>query len=80
MNCFVVKIFKYNFQQNLFLGYFKKLGADLVLDIKLAEDFALLESQNEFMERFKSIKTSNVKKILPMLASSCPGIFTIFMI
>jgi len=51
------------------------LGADLVLDIKLAEDFALLESQNEFMERFKSTKTSNVKKILPMLASSCPGIF-----
>jgi len=49
------------------------LGADLVLDIKLAEDLALLESQNEFIERYKSAKTSKVQKILPMLASSCPG-------
>lgn len=57
----------------MFTGYFKKLGADLVLDIKLAEDLALLESQNEFIERYKSAKTSNVKNILPMLASSCPG-------
>lgn len=56
-----------------FIGYFKKLGADLVLDIKLAEDFALLESQNEFIERYKSAKESKVQKILPMLASSCPG-------
>ncbi|XP_060880302.1 probable cytosolic Fe-S cluster assembly factor AGAP009023 [Metopolophium dirhodum] len=54
-------------------GYFKKLGADLVLDIKLAEDLALLESQNEFIERYKSAKASKVQKILPMLASSCPG-------
>jgi len=54
-------------------GYFKKLGADLVLDIKLAEDLALLESQNEFIERYKSAKASKNQKILPMLASSCPG-------
>lgn len=54
-------------------GYFKKLGADLVFDIKLAEDLALLESQNEFLERYKSAKASNIQKILPMLASSCPG-------
>lgn len=57
----------------MFIGYFKKLGADLVLDIKLAEDLAILESQNEFMERYKSSKASNVQKMLPMLASSCPG-------
>lgn len=57
----------------MFKGYFKKLGADLVLDLKLAEDLALIESQNEFMERYKSSKTSNIQKILPMLASSCPG-------
>lgn len=62
-----------NLKKKLFTGYFKKLGADLVLDIKLAEDLALLESQNEFMERYKSVKTSNVNNILPMLASSCPG-------
>lgn len=49
------------------------MGADLVLDIKLAEDLALLESQNEFIERYKSAKASKVQKILPMLASSCPG-------
>lgn len=44
-----------------------------MLDIKLAEDLALLESQNEFIERYNSAKASNVQKILPMLASSCPG-------
>ncbi|VVC25928.1 Iron hydrogenase,Iron hydrogenase, small subunit,Iron hydrogenase, large subunit, C-terminal [Cinara cedri] len=54
-------------------GYFKKLGANMVLDLKLAEDLALLESQNEFIERYKSAKVSNVQKLLPMLASSCPG-------
>jgi len=49
------------------------LGADLVLDIKLAEDLALLESQNEFIERYNSAKASKIQTILPMLASSCPG-------
>lgn len=49
------------------------MGADLVLDLKLAEDLALLESQNEFMERYKTSKTSSMQKMLPMLASSCPG-------
>lgn len=44
-----------------------------MLDIKLAEDLALLESQNEFIERYNSAKASNVQKTLPMLASSCPG-------
>lgn len=45
----------------------------MVLDIKLAEDLALLESKNEFIERYKSAKISNDQKLLPMLASSCPG-------
>jgi iron only hydrogenase large subunit-like protein len=49
------------------------LGADMVLDLKFAEDLALLESQNEFIERYKSAKASKLQKILPMLASSCPG-------
>lgn len=71
------KLYLCNLKKKLFAGYFKKLGADLVLDIKLAEDIALLESQNEFMERYKSAKTSNVKNILPMLASSCPGKITL---
>lgn len=58
----------------MFKGFFKKLGADLVLDLKFAEDLALLESQSEFIERYKSAKTLTVQKVLPMLASSCPGI------
>jgi len=49
------------------------LGADLVLDIKLAEDLALLESQNEFIERYNSTQASKTPQVLPMLASSCPG-------
>lgn len=52
-----------------FAGYLKKLGADYVLDTKIADDLALIESRNEFIMRFKDQK--NFK--LPMLASSCPG-------
>ncbi|XP_017771766.1 PREDICTED: probable cytosolic Fe-S cluster assembly factor CPIJ010948 [Nicrophorus vespilloides] len=49
-------------------GYFKHLGADIVVDMSLAEGFAVLENQKEFLNRFK-----NAPKTLPMLASSCPG-------
>ena len=50
-------------------GYFKQLGADYVLDTKIADDLALLECREEFIKRFHDQK--NLK--LPMLASSCPG-------
>lgn len=50
-------------------GYFKQLGADYVLDTKIADDLALLESREEFLKRFHDQKTFK----LPMLASSCPG-------
>lgn len=50
-------------------GYFKQLGADHVLDTKIADDLALLESRDEFLKRFRDQK----KFQLPMLASSCPG-------
>lgn len=50
-------------------GYFKQLGADYVLDTKIADDLALLESRDEFLKRFNDQKTHK----LPMLASSCPG-------
>lgn len=53
-------------------GYFYKLGADTVLDMTAADDFALLESAKEFVERYKAAK-SGVKNQLPMLSSSCPG-------
>uniref|UniRef100_A0A182JV56 Iron hydrogenase small subunit domain-containing protein n=1 Tax=Anopheles christyi TaxID=43041 RepID=A0A182JV56_9DIPT len=49
-------------------GYFKKLGADMVLDTKIADDLALIECRNEFIERYNTNR-----KTLPMLASSCPG-------
>jgi len=50
------------------------LGADLVLDMMVADDFALLESQREFVERYRaSEECGNKNKSLPMLASSCPG-------
>ncbi|XP_015110181.1 probable cytosolic Fe-S cluster assembly factor AAEL012261 [Diachasma alloeum] len=53
-------------------GYFKSLGADLVLEMSTAEDFALLESAKEFTERFKTHQEGS-KGQIPMLASSCPG-------
>jgi iron only hydrogenase large subunit-like protein len=58
----------------LFTGYFRILGADLVLDMTVADDFALLESQREFVERYRAVEeAANTSESLPMLASSCPG-------
>ncbi|RZF36591.1 hypothetical protein LSTR_LSTR010702 [Laodelphax striatellus] len=53
-------------------GYFKRLGADLVVDMNVADDFVLLEAQEEFIERYR-MKADGSKSALPMLASSCPG-------
>ncbi|XP_030377012.1 probable cytosolic Fe-S cluster assembly factor GK14772 [Scaptodrosophila lebanonensis] len=48
-------------------GYFRSLGADLVLGTKIADDLALLECRQEFVERFRD------NPQLTMLSSSCPG-------
>ena len=53
-------------------GYFKSLGADIVLDMTLSEDLSLLESETEFIERFRA-KRDGSKTSLPMFTSSCPG-------
>lgn len=53
--------------------YFKQLGADMVVDMTIADDLALLESQKEFIRRYRATESDGVKNILPMLASSCPG-------
>lgn len=53
-------------------GYFKSIGADMVLDMTVAEDFSLIESAKEFVERYKASKEGS-KNQMPMLASSCPG-------
>lgn len=53
--------------------YFKHLGADMVIDMSIAEDFSLLEAQKEFINRFNATVNDGAKNALPMLASSCPG-------
>lgn len=64
---------RYNLQPNdaasKLAGYFKSIGFDYVLDMRIADDMALLESKNEFIERFQNQDRFK----LPMLASSCPG-------
>lgn len=54
-------------------GYFKSLGADLVLDMTVAEDLSVLEAQQEFLQRYRDHHADPAAKHLPMLASSCPG-------
>lgn len=54
-------------------GFFRHLGADMVVDMTAAENLALLESQKEFVRRYTSARNDGIKNILPMLASSCPG-------
>lgn len=45
----------------------------MVVDMSIAEDIALLESQHEFIERYRASISDGKKDSLPMLASSCPG-------
>ncbi|XP_033631147.1 cytosolic Fe-S cluster assembly factor narfl-like [Asterias rubens] len=52
-------------------GYFKSLGVHHVFDETFARDFSLLQSQKEFMSRFR--RQESEKGTLPMLASACPG-------
>ncbi|KAJ2952494.1 hypothetical protein O0L34_g6812 [Tuta absoluta] len=54
-------------------GYLKSLGADLVLDMTVAEDLSLLEAQQEFLRRYQEQQADPSGRHLPMLASSCPG-------
>lgn len=45
----------------------------MVVDMTLADDFALLEAQKEFIRRYRATEIDGVKNVVPMLASSCPG-------
>lgn len=56
-------------------GYFKRLGADIVLNTKVADDLSLLECREEFVERFKSVVLDGgaATQTLPQLSSTCPG-------
>lgn len=54
--------------------FFKNLGADMVVDMSIADDMALLESQKEFLKRITASENDGVNNLIPMLASSCPGL------
>ncbi|XP_054570550.1 cytosolic iron-sulfur assembly component 3 isoform X5 [Eptesicus fuscus] len=52
-------------------AFFKKLGVHYVFDTAFSRNFSLLESQREFVQRFR--EQANSKQALPVLASACPG-------
>lgn len=56
-------------------GYFKRLGADLVVNTKIADELSLIECRNEFIERYKSVvlNQETESNSVPMLSSTCPG-------
>ncbi|KAM6166455.1 cytosolic iron-sulfur assembly component 3 isoform 1-T1 [Erethizon dorsatum] len=52
-------------------SFFKKIGAHFVFDTTFSRNFTLLESQREFVQRFRGQTDS--REALPVLASVCPG-------
>jgi iron only hydrogenase large subunit-like protein len=71
----VAFLFETCFLFKFIVGYFKSLGGDYVLDTKVADDLALLESRAEFVERFRS-----ESPVFPLISSSCPGICIFFLV
>ena len=53
-------------------GFFKMLGVHYVFDTTFSRVFSLMESQREFVRRFKEGQNA-AEGVLPMLASACPG-------
>ena len=53
------------------------LGADMVMDIRVAEQLSIMEQRIEFMERFENRRAAAARgeKVTggPILTSSCPG-------
>ncbi|XP_041733680.1 nuclear prelamin A recognition factor isoform X2 [Coregonus clupeaformis] len=52
-------------------GFLKSLGVQYVFDTTLAAGFSILESQREFVQRYRRRNHDN--HALPMFTSSCPG-------
>ncbi|XP_036594061.1 cytosolic iron-sulfur assembly component 3 isoform X4 [Trichosurus vulpecula] len=52
-------------------AFFKNRGVHYVFDTTFSRNFSLLESQREFVQRFR--RSTESKQALPMLASACPG-------
>lgn len=53
-------------------GFFKMLGVHYVFDTTFSRVFSIMESQREFVRRFKEGQNGH-NGGLPMLASACPG-------
>jgi len=56
-------------------AFFKKLGVHYVFDTAFSRNFSLLESQREFVQRFRG--QANSTQALPVLTSACPGVSTL---
>lgn len=52
-------------------GFLKSLGVQYVFDTTLAAGFSILESQKEFIQRYR--RRHHDSNALPMFTSSCPG-------
>ncbi|XP_025028327.1 nuclear prelamin A recognition factor isoform X2 [Python bivittatus] len=52
-------------------GFLKSLGVHYVFDTTIAADFSLLESQKEFVQRYR--QQNQEEHALPMFSSACPG-------
>lgn len=52
-------------------GFLKSLGVQFVFDTTVAAGFSVLESQREFVQRYR--RRSHDGHALPMFTSSCPG-------
>ncbi|XP_029953619.1 nuclear prelamin A recognition factor isoform X2 [Salarias fasciatus] len=52
-------------------GFLKTLGVKFVFDTTLAAGFSILESQKEFIQRYR--RRNQDAHALPMFTSSCPG-------
>nr|XP_046232552.1 nuclear prelamin A recognition factor isoform X2 [Scatophagus argus] len=52
-------------------GFLKSLGVQYVFDTTLAAGFSILESQKEFIQRYR--RRHHDSHALPMFTSSCPG-------
>lgn len=52
-------------------GFLKSLGVQFVFDTTVAAGFSILESQREFVQRYR--RRSHDSHALPMFTSSCPG-------
>ncbi|XP_071968699.1 nuclear prelamin A recognition factor [Engystomops pustulosus] len=52
-------------------GFLKSLGVSHVFDTTIAADFSILETQKDFIQRFR--RQSQDEHAFPMFASACPG-------